>query len=169
MRLRLRRLLATLALGLATAAAGAPLPADWSVQGRGEMRWFGLHIYDASLWAPGGKWRGNAPYALELRYARDIEGRRLVETSIDEMRRLGSLDEARHAAWRAALERVFPDVRSGDTILGLHRPAQGAEFYHQGRLTGRLDDPELAQAFFAIWLDPRTREPGLRARLLGEG
>ena len=27
--------------------------------------------------------------------------------------------------------------------------------------------PALAQAFFAIWLDERTREPALRARLLG--
>jgi hypothetical protein len=32
-----------------------------------------------------------------------------------------------------------------------------------------LADPQLARAFFAIWLDARTREPQLRARLLGEG
>ena len=169
MKHRLRQLLAACVLGLACSGAWAVLPADWGVQGRGEMRWFGLRIYDASLWAPGGRWREDAPYALELRYARDIEGRRLVDSSLDEMRRLGGMDEALAPRWRGELERVFPDVRSGDTIIGLHRPAQGAEFYHQGRLTGRIDDPLLARAFFAIWLDPRTREPGLRARLLGAG
>jgi hypothetical protein len=49
----------------------------------------------------------------------------------------------------------------------MHLPTRGAEFYHQGKLTGRIDDVEFAGAFFAIWLDERTREPALRARLLG--
>ncbi len=30
-------------------------------------------------------------------------------------------------------------------------------------------DVAFAKAFFAIWLDPRTRNPELRARLLGVG
>jgi hypothetical protein len=36
-------------------------------------------------------------------------------------------------------------------------------------LLGTIDDPVFARAFFAIWLDPRTREPQLRNRLLGKG
>jgi hypothetical protein len=90
-----------------------------------------------------------------------------VQASIEEMQRLGSADDARLARWKLDLERVFPDVRSGDVIHGLHLPQHGAEFYHQGKLTGRIEDVEFARAFFAIWLDPRTREPELRARLLG--
>ncbi len=157
-----------LAAGLVS-AAGTVLPSDWQVQGQGEMRWFGFRLYDASLWAPGGRWRPGQPYALELRYARDIASTRLVEASVDEMRRLGSADDERLARWKLELERVFPDVRTGDVIHGLHLPARGAEFYHQGKLTGRVDDIEFARAFFAIWLDPRTREPALRASLLGPG
>jgi len=41
-------------------------------------------------------------------------------------------------------------------------------FYNQHRLLGAIDDPVFARAFFSIWLDPRTREPQLRARLLGQ-
>lgn len=156
-----------LVIFLAAGAAGAVLPPEWRVQGRGEMRWFGLRLYEASLWAPGGRWQAELPYALELRYARDIPSRRLVDASIEEMQRLGAADDERLARWRLTLEQVFPDVQSGDVIVGMHLPARGAEFYHQGRLTGRIDDVDFARAFFAIWLDERTREPALRARLLG--
>ena len=34
------------------------------------------------------------------------------------------------------------------------------------QLLGTTDDAELAQRFFAIWLSPRTSEPGLRNALL---
>jgi hypothetical protein len=149
------------------AAAGTVLPQDWRVQGQGEMRWFGFRLYEASLWAPGDRWQSDQPYALELRYARDIPSARLVQASIEEMQRLGSADAARLARWQAELERVFPDVRSGEVIHGVHLQQRGAEFYHQGKLTGRIDDVEFARAFFAIWLDPRTREPALRKDLLG--
>ena len=165
----LRRCIAGLALLLLAGGAAAVLPPDWRVQGQGEMRWFGLRLYQASLWAPDGRWQAGLPYALELRYARDIPSGRLVQASIEEMQRLGSADDARLARWKIELERVFPDVRSGDVIHSLHLPQHGAEFYHQGKLTGRIDDVEFARAFFAIWLDPRTREPGLRASLLGAG
>lgn len=167
MKSALRRCIAGLGLLLLAGGAAALLPPDWRIQGQGEMRWFGLRLYEASLWAPAGRWQADLPYALELRYARDIASGRLVQASIEEMQRLGSADEARLARWKLELERVFPDVRSGDVIHGLHLPQRGAEFYHQGKLTGRIDDVDFARAFFAIWLDPRTREPALRARLLG--
>lgn len=158
----------SLAAGL-VAAADTVLPQDWRMQGQGEMRWFGFRVYQASLWAPDGRRQAGLPYALELRYARDIASGRLVQASIEEMQRLGSADDARLARWKLELERVFPDVRTDEVIHGVHLPQRGAEFYHQGRLTGRIDDVEFARAFFAIWLDPRTREPALRASLLGAG
>lgn len=166
----LRRWATALGLSLAVglvAAAGDVLPKDWRVQGQGEMRWFGFRLYQASLWAQHGRWQAGLPYALELRYARDIPSGRLVQASIEEMARLAGADAERLARWKLDLERVFPDVRAGDVIHGVHLPQRGAEFYHQGRLTGRIDDVEFASAFFAIWLDPRTREPALRASLLG--
>lgn len=166
--------------GLAVAATVTPLfpslPGDWRVQGEGEMRWFGLSLYAARLWVPPAPTSAlpsdrapanDASFALELRYARDIPGQRLVASSMDELRKLGWTDPTQLARWQTALSAVFPDVKEGDVIVGVHRAGAGAEFFHQGRSTGRIEDSELATAFFAIWLDPRTREPGLRARLLG--
>lgn len=136
--------------------------------GEGQMRWFGFKIYDVRLLTAGPEDSiEGVDHALVIRYVRAIEGRRLVDTSIDEMRRLGMGDEVSLTHWRAELDRALPSVKPGETLLGLHRSGLGARFWHQGRLTADIRDPALARAFFAIWLDPRTREPALRARLLG--
>lgn len=151
-----------------------PLPDDlvagsssWRPIGAGEMRWLGFRIYEASLWAPQPDWRPDAPFALAIRYDRSIPSSRLVQTSVDEMRRLGMADEARLDAWRTFLQRAFPDVDRGDVIVGVNLPGEGVVFYRGDEPTGRLADEGFARAFFAIWLDERTREPGLRTRLLG--
>ncbi len=131
--------------------------------GSGEFRRFGFPIYEATLWAEDDPQR--PPLALSLVYRRAISGRSIAEASIDEMRRLGG-DEAPLAAWGAALARLFPDVRPGDRIVGVYH-AQGAHFFHNGIALGSIGDAEFARRFFAIWLDPRTRAPELRAALLG--
>jgi len=177
---RSRQLLLGLASAFAIGSSAAALPEqvtqlipDWALQGKGEMRWFGLSLYEARLWVPSAassSTRASPPdghFALELQYARDITSQRLVEASIDQMKRFGAIDEQRLGKWKLALERVFPNVKSGDVIVGVLKPNQGAEFYHQSRLSGRIDDLDFARTFFAIWLDERTSEPELRKRLLG--
>jgi hypothetical protein len=107
----------------------------------------------------------SSPSALQLDYQRDIPRDRLVQTSVDEMRRLGA-SEAQLQRWEPELRRVFPDVKEGDSIIGVHYPGRGAAFFHRGRPTGEVRDAEFARLFFAIWLDPRSRSPSLRAALL---
>jgi len=141
---------------------------EYRMLGQGRMRWFGLLLYDAALWAPGERWRWEAPFALDLRYAREFQGVKLAEASVDEMRRLGYEDEAKLDRWRQAMIEAFPNVRKGDRITGVYRPGEGAQFFHNGRLTAMVADPEFARAFFSIWLDPKTREPKLRAALIGQ-
>ncbi len=178
--MRIRRFFALVLLLCCSAvwaqAQPAMLPTSWRLQGEGEMRWFGLSIYSARLWTPkedrlaeslATSAQANVPFALELTYSRTIPGSSLVNTSMDELQRLGWQDDAKLQRWRKELATVFPDVRPGERIVGVREPAGTAVFYHQDQLTGRLADPELASAFFAIWFDPRTREPTLRARLLG--
>ncbi len=177
----LLRLLLTLALlGASLAAANTRLPiaelsspdAEVRQLGQGRMRWFGLLLYDATLWVSGPvtgtEWRWDRSFALDIRYARDFQGRKLADASVDEIRRLGIADDARLEKWRAFMVAAFPDVTKGQHITGVFRPGIGVEFYHQDRSTGIVRDPEFARAFFSIWLDPRTREPKLRAALLGQ-
>ena len=63
---------------------------------------------------------------------------------------------------------IFPTVGKGDRLTGVNVPSRGAAFFHNGRPIGEIVEPAFAQAFFGIWLDPRTSRPDFRSRLLGE-
>lgn len=136
--------------------------------GEGRLRWLGLHIYDAALWTRDNSVSLGSEFALDIRYARNIPAHRLVSASLKEMERLGFDDEAQTGKWSREMARVFPDIRKGDRLTGVNRPGVGAEFYHNGSFVGAVADPGFAKAFFSIWLDPRTREPGLRESLIGQ-
>ncbi len=147
--------------------------APMQLLGSGRMTWFGLHVYDAALWSPANASASglppnlDAPFALALRYSRDFQGERIAERSLVEIERLDFGTTAERQRWLAAMRELFPDVRAGETLTGLYRPGVGAEFYHQDRRLGRIDDAAFARAFFSIWLDPRTRAPRLREQLIG--
>ena len=129
-------------------------------------KWW-MHVYDATLWTAGGKAPGREPFALELRYAMRFSGRDIAARSVEEIRRQGGHGEARLAAWSRAMERIFPDVRPGDRLVGVAVPGREARFYDGRRLLGTVEDAAFVEAFFAIWLGERTSEPELRGALLG--
>ena len=161
--------LAAACLWAALSVQANPLPhlSGYQSVGSGTLRYFGLRIYDASLWSPGGVWRASQPFALELRYARSFDGAAIARRSIEEMRAQRSVPDATLARWEQQMRAIFPDVREGDRLTGVRQPGQGAVFYQDARRLGQIDDEAFADAFFGIWLDPATRAPALRARLLG--
>ena len=145
---------------------------DATVIGSGSFRWFGLKLYDASLWAVRGSFNPDnwqsASLALELNYARSLEGRRIAEASIDEMKKLSIGTPAQHKAWDEAMKQVFPDVDKTTQLTGLYAPGQPTRFFRNGAAIGEIADPAFGPAFFAIWLHPKTTAPKLRYALLGQ-
>ena len=140
------------------------------LQGEATLRYFGLRVYHARLWAPAdfrAQQAPEQPLLLELEYLRELKGRAIAERSLQEMRRGASIGEEQGQRWLAEMQRVFPDVKAGDRIAGLHQPGQGAAFWHNGKLAGRIDDAQFARLFFGIWLAPTTSEPDMRTALLG--
>ena len=137
--------------------------------GQGQMRFLGLRIYDARLWA-GPQFEatdfGAHPLVLELSYHRAFAGAAIAERSIDEIERQGELTPAQAERWQKALAAVLPDVPPGERLTGLYQPGQGLRLWRGQQALGAIDDPELARRFFGIWLSPRTSEPGLRSALL---
>jgi len=153
-----------------TGAEPRPLP-NARLAGQGLLRFWGLEVYQASLWVvPGFRPASFAepPFALELEYRRSFQAGAIAERSLQEMRRLAPISEEQARRWQQALQRVLPDVRPGDRIVGLHQPGQGARFEQGGRLLGEIADPEFARLFFGIWLSPKTSAPGLRNALIGK-
>ncbi|MDH4288640.1 MAG: chalcone isomerase family protein [Aquincola sp.] len=140
------------------------------LQGQGKLRYLGLHVYDAALWSAQPVDAASverAVVALELRYARALRGNLIAERSLEEMRRIGDIDDDAGERWLAAMKRIFPDVAAGDRITGVHWPGTGARFHVNGRFVDEVADATFARLFFGVWLSARTSQPQLRAALLG--
>jgi Chalcone isomerase-like len=143
------------------------------VQGQGRLRFLGLSIYDARLWAAAPAVTAQTwvqrPLALELHYLRHLKGPLIAERSITEIRRQGSLSAEQERPWLSALQNLIPDVQDGDRLVGLWQPDRGMTLFFNGQSRGSLSDLTLSQRFMGIWLSAKTSEPELRHALLGGG
>lgn len=143
---------------------------DARLVGQGRFSVFGFHIYDARLFAtPAGLGAGllpDKPFALDLRYARAIKGQDIAKRSTKEIENLKLGTAETRARWDSEMRAIFPNVGKGDHLTGIYVPGYGVRFLKNGRAIGEVTDPQFARAFFAIWLHPRTRAPGLRTALL---
>lgn len=149
--------------------ANHPALPDGVKSGEATLRFLGLQIYNARLWTPEPfevSRLGEQPLVLELEYLRNFRAALIAERSIVEMRRAGSFTEEQARRWNAEMQRVFPDVKAGDRLTGIHQPGVGAAFLHNNQPVGTIQDTEFSRLFFSIWLGPETSEPNMRRQLL---
>lgn len=149
-------------------AAFAP---GWTLRGSGVLRFFGFKAYDAHLWLTTGSadFSYARPFALDIRYDMSIKGSDIVNTSLIELSRITPTPPEQLQSWNTLMGSIFSDVKAGDRLLGVHLPGRGVRFFLNGQLRGESSDTAFSEAFFKIWLDPATKRPELRARLLGVG
>ena len=139
--------------------------------GQGKYSYWGFDVYWASLWSGESTLRPDQwqtqRLALELRYLRDFDGKDIAKRSIDEIHAQSPLTQDKAQAWLNTLEGLFPSVRKNHTLTGIYLPAASSPFLFNDKVIGSINDAELAQRFFAIWLSPKTSAPKLRRQLLG--
>ncbi len=135
--------------------------------GHARLKFLWWDVYDATLYAPNGRWQPQQPFALTLHYLRDFSGADIADRSAQEIRGLGFRDEVRLAAWHTEMQNMFPDVRPDTRLTGIYLPEKPTVFYAQDTRLGHVPDPEFGRWFFAIWLSEDTSEPAFRRQLLG--
>lgn len=140
---------------------------DAELVGEGRLKYLFWSVFDAALYAPGGNWSKDQPFALSLSYLRDLDGESIVDASIDEMRKQGMTDEATLERWRDEMAGIFLDVDDQTTLTGIVNADGHAVFYRNGEPAGVISEAAFSQRFFDIWLGEKTSNPALRARLIG--
>ena len=139
------------------------------LSGQATMSFWGIEIYAASLWvAPGfaDSAYERSVFGLELVYLRDFKGADIAKRSIAEMQGQEVLHPELHTRWETQMRALFPNVKAGDRISGVHQPDVGAVFWCNGRMLGEIRDADFSKRFFGIWLAPQTSQPQLRRALL---
>lgn len=155
--------------GMVPTAVASHLAQPRSI-GSARLKVWGFEVYDAQLWATpefAGPDYALQPFALELTYLRNFEGQDIAQRSIKEMHGVGRPSPAQAAQWLEQMRAIFPNIRKGDRLLGLHQPGVGASFVFNGQPVGEVRDTDFARLFFGIWLSPRTSQPQMRRALLG--
>lgn len=134
--------------------------------GEGTLSVMFWDAYQATLYAPNGRYEQSAPVALKLTYLMDFEGSDIADRSAKEIRNLGYQDELKIAAWHREMERLFPDVEKGQSITGVRTKEGKAIFFFGEQRLGMIESDGFADAFFGIWLNEKTSAPELRQKLL---
>ncbi|MES0811534.1 chalcone isomerase family protein [Roseibium sp. SCPC15] len=137
--------------------------------GKGRMTYLGFKMFDAELYAPKGTYSSGAPFALKLTYLRNFKGKKIAESSVDEIKRQGGVSQTQLEAWGKKMQSIFPNVSAGQSITGVRTASGSSVFYLGSRKIGTISDPAFTRRFFAIWLGNNTRNPRLRAKLVGAG
>lgn len=132
--------------------------------GSGTLKKLFMHVYDASYWSDSEQ-PLTPPYALSITYAMDFTAEELAERTFDEMGRVSNLSAAQRRDYANRLKKIWPNVKEGDRITALAPDATRTEFFHNGKAVGSIDDAAFQQAFFGVWLSPKTSEPAIRAQL----
>src|SRR5450755_4254893 len=133
--------------------------------GRGRETLWGIHIYDATLWIVGDRFTPAEPHALDIEPGRKVSADTLVNTAMDEMRRLKLGDASQLASWRVEMRQLMPNVNSGDQIVVFCPTDAKTLMYYNGRSQGEVNDATLCPAIMNVWLHPASKS-GVRKSLL---
>ena len=173
-RVAIKQILGALLYMYALAASAHSLPevvtrdlAGLTFRGEAVMRFVGFKVYDVRLWTQMKAFTHAEPFAIELVYDMTLKGKDIADRSVTEMRAQGVGDEAKLKRWGDEMSKTFPDIKKGDTLVGVSLPGKEARFYNREKLIATVPDPEFAKAFFDIWLSEKSSEPKLRLKLLG--
>lgn len=134
--------------------------------GRYEYTYFGLSVYDATLFMQEKCTYPQCDLVLQLDYNRDLDGDDIAERSIEEIDSQYNLDKNTKKSYNKILNDIFPNVTENDSIKG--KMINGyAEFYLNNHFIGKINDTVLSRRFFDIWLSEKTTDPQMRQELFG--
>jgi Chalcone isomerase-like len=134
--------------------------------GKGRHSWWGVQMYDATLWIVGPQWSAAGTHALDLEPSRVVPADTLVKNAIKEMRDLKVGDESKLKTWQAELTKVIPNVRPGDQIVIFCPDTNRTLIYLNDSSNGEVDDPSFCPAIMSVWLHPQTKHQAMRKSLL---
>ncbi|WP_204112741.1 hypothetical protein [Shimia biformata] len=131
------------------------------------VRWLGLPVYRATLYAQENRFDWNSRFALELTYVRGFDRDTLVWSTMQELERMEGRS-GDHAAIRASLSGCFRTVESGDRFLAYAETPDRVSLWFNGTKTCQMSHASISQRFLGIWLSDQSRMASVSRKLRGQ-
>lgn len=138
--------------------------------GSGNYKFLFFNVFTATTYAPMGKLSLDKPFALQLRYARDLKGEEIAKKAIEKIRgQSDKVSEDKLDLWQSELSEIIPNVSNGSVLTGVLTKEHETLFFDGNwQLLGRINDKEFANHFFGIWLGKDSGDIKLRKQLFGD-
>lgn len=134
------------------------------VRGEATFRFLGFPVYQARLFTPAGQaFNWDQEFGLELTYLRRVSEDTIVNSTLDELDRIGE-----PMAVEAQLQKCFEPVQKGDTYLAVTEGENRVTIWFNGLRTCTLTHPKAKFRFMSIFLGDDTRSASFTRRLKGE-
>jgi len=104
-------------------------------------------------------------FALVIDYNKNISKQRLVDASIEQIKKHNQIDEVEAQNIVKKLSEIFPEVKKGDQISALYFKGLVTLEHNQKRI-GIISDATFAKQFVNIWLSPQNDFKKMRLDLL---
>jgi len=136
--------------------------------GKAPLTFLGLKFYDIELKGESHEFSYNQKLAIRIIYNKSFSKEELINTSIDEICRINSLQRQDiEAVYREKFDKIFVDVKKGDEKIAIYDPKFGLMLYYNNQLTGKINDIIFAKRFIDIWLSDKARFKKVRNILVG--
>ncbi len=132
------------------------------------LRFLGFRIYDVALFSEKNKFSYQNKFAININYKKSFDRQSLTDRSIDEIERNYDLKDSEISFYKKELNRIFSDVKNGDSKTALYLPNQGVKMFYNGRLNGIITDKKLARRFIDIWIHENSSYPDIARKLIGK-
>lgn len=149
----------------------APLPQpmqSMTLVGSGTLDYAIWKVYTASLYTPTGEWKSDHAMGLHIHYHIQLDGKKIAERSIHEMKEQGMPHREKWGKWKYQLKTIIPSVKANTHLSAIYIPGSGTQFYKGDQWIGSIPGDDFGVSFFGIWLNEGTSEPKLRRHLLGK-
>ncbi|MCU1735831.1 MULTISPECIES: chalcone isomerase family protein [unclassified Pseudomonas] len=159
----------------------AHFPSQWhngsetlELKGQTVLTYLWADVYAAALYsAPGISARQAVAelrdQRLELYYFRDIDRLDVIKAATATLQRQQTAANLQHLQGELdSLHQSFKDIQRGDRYALDYRVGRGLNLERNGQVIFSSHDPELARAYFGIWLAPQGLSDPLRETLLAQ-
>ncbi len=135
--------------------------------GSSELKFFGMNIYDISLWSESNQFSYNKKFAIQIIYNKSFNKEDLAKRTVQEIKKQNNITEEQEKLYYEQILLVFSSVKKGDEKVALFIPKEGVVLFFNKKIVGKISNLTLAKYFIDIWVSDKSSYPDIAKKIRG--